>query len=67
MNALILSRFVPRFTLASLPHPLAVVVTWNARYRMRRELARLDPHLLRDIGLSDCQARHEAAKPFWSA
>jgi len=28
-------------------------------------LARLDPHLLRDIGLARDEAATEAAKPFW--
>lgn len=36
-----------------------------ARRRNRRALGRLDPHLLRDIGLSSDEARTEAAKPFW--
>jgi uncharacterized protein YjiS (DUF1127 family) len=33
--------------------------------RGRRALARLDDHLLRDIGLNDGRATREAAKPFW--
>jgi uncharacterized protein YjiS (DUF1127 family) len=36
-----------------------------ARRRDRKALARLDPHLLRDIGLSPDEARAESAKPFW--
>jgi uncharacterized protein YjiS (DUF1127 family) len=36
-----------------------------ARRRDRRLLARLDPHLLRDIGLSPEDAQAEASKPFW--
>jgi uncharacterized protein YjiS (DUF1127 family) len=35
------------------------------RRRDRRILAKLDTHLLRDIGLSPDDARTEAAKPFW--
>lgn len=38
-----------------------------ARRRNRLALARLDQHLLRDIGLSGDEARTEAAKPFWQA
>jgi uncharacterized protein YjiS (DUF1127 family) len=37
----------------------------STRRRDRRLLARLDPHLLRDIGLSPDDAQSEAAKPFW--
>jgi uncharacterized protein YjiS (DUF1127 family) len=35
------------------------------RQRDRILLARLDPHLLRDIGLTDADVRRECAKPFW--
>ena len=38
-----------------------------ARRRNRRALARLDQHLLRDIGLSADEARTEVAKPFWQS
>lgn len=37
----------------------------QTRRRDRRLLARLDSHLLRDIGLSTDEARTESAKPFW--
>lgn len=35
--------------------------------RHRRRLTALDPHLLRDIGLSDADVRREANRPFWDA
>ncbi|WP_342078600.1 DUF1127 domain-containing protein [Yoonia sp. SS1-5] len=31
----------------------------------RNGLRKLPPHLLRDIGLTDAEARREVAKPFW--
>ncbi len=37
------------------------------RYRQRRTLARLDDHLLRDIGVSRAAALREAEKPFWQS
>lgn len=37
------------------------------RRRDRMLLARLDDHLLRDIGLTPEDARTEAAKSFWQA
>ena len=40
---------------------------WLARYRQRRQLARLDTHLLKDIGLSRTDALREVHKPFWRA
>jgi uncharacterized protein YjiS (DUF1127 family) len=47
---------------AYLRHTLAL---WFARARQRRDLAELDPHLLKDIGVTPGQAAREAAKPFW--
>lgn len=44
----------------------AVVVTkWSLRSRTRATLGRLDPHELRDIGVTPSQARTEADRPFW--
>jgi uncharacterized protein YjiS (DUF1127 family) len=42
---------------------LAVIST----ARQRRHLARLDDHLLRDIGLSQAEATAEASRPIWDA
>lgn len=36
-------------------------------WRQRRHLARLDAHLLSDIGLSSSQAETEAKRPLWDA
>lgn len=36
-----------------------------ARHQSRQRLARLDGHLLRDIGLDAHGAAEECAKPFW--
>lgn len=38
---------------------------WHARYRSRQELEGLSDATLRDIGLTRCDARREAQKPFW--
>ncbi|MFN6006892.1 MAG: DUF1127 domain-containing protein [Paracoccaceae bacterium] len=43
-------------------HRLAQV---RALFRQRSSLARLDDHLLRDIGLTPEQAHHEATRPLW--
>ncbi|MCB1772923.1 MAG: DUF1127 domain-containing protein [Gammaproteobacteria bacterium] len=42
-----------------------LLACWLERYRQRRALARLDEHLLRDIGVTADQAAVEVAKPFW--
>ena len=38
---------------------------WHQRWRQRRQLAELDAHLLRDIGVSPREAFREVSKPFW--
>ncbi|MGK7652908.1 DUF1127 domain-containing protein [Roseovarius sp. B08] len=40
-------------------------VLWSQRYESRKHLARLDDHMLRDIGLTPREADTEARKPFW--
>lgn len=47
-----------------------VIMVWDKRKRFRRDLeqmARDDPHLIEDIGLTRRQAQAEIAKPFWRA
>ena len=46
---------------------LQVIRDWSDRKRSRAALARLDAHLLRDIGIDATRAAHEVARPFWSA
>ncbi|TKA97179.1 DUF1127 domain-containing protein [Cereibacter changlensis] len=53
----ILSRLL--FSLA------ATVLAWETRRQTRVSLSRLDPHLLKDIGLTEKAAALEAQKPFW--
>jgi uncharacterized protein YjiS (DUF1127 family) len=60
------------FPLKSLRAPsarelVALAALWHQRVRQRRQLARLDDGLLKDIGLTRCDAEMEAAKPFWRA
>ena len=43
----------------------SLLETWRQRARQRRDLARLNEHRLRDIGISLAQAQQEAGKPFW--
>jgi uncharacterized protein YjiS (DUF1127 family) len=46
----------------------ATIHTWIERSRQRqalRKLAERDDYLLKDIGVSQAEALHEAAKPFW--
>lgn len=41
------------------------VLEWLERSASRRRLGALDDRMLRDIGLSRCEAEQEASKPFW--
>ena len=38
---------------------------WKAVSHQRKQLAKLDDHLLADIGLSKEQVEREVSKPFW--
>lgn len=40
---------------------------WQRRSRSRQELQGLSDETLRDIGITRCDARSEARKPFWMA
>lgn len=37
------------------------------RWRSRTALSELDPHILKDIGVTRAEAEYEANKPFWRA
>lgn len=48
---------------------LQTIALWIARHRQRKaleEVAQLNGHLLRDIGLSRAEILREAARPFWA-
>ncbi len=54
--------------LATLAVAFAVMVTtWDKRRKTRSHLAKLPPHLHKDIGIDVQTARIEATKPFWQA
>ena len=40
---------------------------WWARIKGRREMARLDKHILADVGINPDERDKECAKPFWKA
>lgn len=44
---------------------LSTVLDVLSLRRQRRRLAELDPHLLRDIGIAEDEARREAELPIW--
>ncbi|MBD9517516.1 DUF1127 domain-containing protein [Pseudomonas sp. PDM22] len=55
------------FSLSSL---LQLLALWQTRARVRRQLAcmaRANPHLIEDIGLTRRRVAQEIAKPFWRA
>jgi uncharacterized protein YjiS (DUF1127 family) len=55
-----------RHRLADFGHAaLTMLGCWRERIRQRRQLARLDLRLLRDIGISRDVAEWECNKPFW--
>ena len=38
---------------------------WIERYHQRKQLAELEPRMMRDLGLSKAQVQAEISKPFW--
>jgi len=44
----------------------AFLVAAYRRHRSRQLLARMDGHMLKDIGVTFAEAEHEANKPFWT-
>lgn len=44
---------------------LDTLALWRERVRARNELARLDPRMLRDIGLGPAERDFLVNKPFW--
>lgn len=38
---------------------------WNKRIQERKQLAKVDERLLKDMGISRFEANQEIAKPFW--
>lgn len=64
------TEFRPSFRQSSLGALVSIVnrlLVWQERARQRAALASLEPHLLKDIGVSAADAEREARKPFWKA
>lgn len=60
--AMIRRRFARKSVVAAV---LELVADAAARRKSRRALARLDDHMLRDIGLDRAAARAECSRHFW--
>jgi uncharacterized protein YjiS (DUF1127 family) len=63
-------RLLPQW-LAIRDRPARGALSWDnlraawRRYRSRQNIAQLDGHMLKDIGVSFAEAETEANKPFW--
>ena len=44
---------------------LDLILIWIERHRSRRQLMKLEPRLLHDIGITRADAEREYEKPFW--
>lgn len=42
-----------------------ILKLWNERIEERKQLAKVDQRLLKDMGISMYEAQQEIAKPFW--
>lgn len=55
-------------TLASAPvYLINTLSRWNRRSLERKNLADMDAHFLRDMGITSEDVRREINKPFWQA
>lgn len=43
----------------------SIMNVWIKRQQQRKQLAQLEQHLLKDVGLTDEQVQREVSKPFW--
>jgi uncharacterized protein YjiS (DUF1127 family) len=46
---------------------IALLKTWRRRAEERQMLVTMSDMMLRDIGITRCDAMNEASKPFWRA
>jgi uncharacterized protein YjiS (DUF1127 family) len=46
---------------------VALLKTWRRRAYERQVLVTMNDAMLRDIGITRCDAMNEASKPFWRA
>jgi uncharacterized protein YjiS (DUF1127 family) len=46
---------------------IALLKTWRRRAYERQMLVTMSDAMLRDIGITRCDAMNEASKPFWRA
>lgn len=64
-------RLLPQEWVAVRGHPARAPLSWDGvraawrRYHSRQNIAQLDSHMLKDIGVSLAEAEAEANKPFW--
>ncbi|AZN97149.1 DUF1127 domain-containing protein [Mesorhizobium sp. M9A.F.Ca.ET.002.03.1.2] len=69
------SNAVPVGPAGRLPFPFVILrrlhprllARWYDRHLQRLDLAAIDDHLLRDLGLTPEDVRRECAKSFWQA
>ncbi|MCF6443240.1 DUF1127 domain-containing protein [Nereida sp. MMG025] len=64
LDLLDLTRPLPPFS-ALVVKVAVALVTWETRARTRKQLAALDDHLLKDIGLARRDATREANRRFY--
>ena len=57
----------PRTKATAKPGILARLLFWNRIWVERQALKDLEPHLLKDIGLTEDEARRESRRPSWDA
>ncbi len=66
MSTLIMNHKWEKLSLLEKLHAvLSLLQVWSDRRYQRKQLAKLDTHMLKDMGLTHEQVAAEIAKPFW--
>lgn len=62
-----LTTLDPTFRPAAKASNANLIQTWMWRFQSRRALARMEPRMLKDAGLTEADLEIEINKPFWIA
>lgn len=66
MSTLVMQQKCEKLSVAdSILKMFVVAQHWLERNKQRKQLAQLEPHMLKDIGVTENQKKQEVSKPFW--
>jgi len=66
-NTTPLDKWIKTFQKIITSFDLDELKLWKMRIKQRRDLSRLSPSRLNDLGISEVERKTESEKPFWKA